>query len=53
MEGRGAAGSVLGLFGRFGGGRASGEWIPAYSSNSYWLLKHAEILQLHGSQPIK
>ena len=27
--------------------------ITAYSSNPYWLLKHAEIIQFHGSQPIK
>ena len=27
--------------------------ILAYSSNPYWLLKHAEIIQFHGSQPIK
>ena len=25
----------------------------AYSSNPYWLLKHAEIIQFHGIQAIK
>ena len=24
-----------------------------WSSNPYWLLKHAEIIQFHGTQPIK
>ena len=28
-------------------------FVLAYSSNPYWLLKHVEIIQFHGSQPIK